>query len=63
MPSAPKENCPEMLRARYAELLRLRKYVEQLETLHNENAAPDPNVRSIDLVQKVPGAHLAIIYS
>ena len=35
MRSPLKEICVETLRARYAELLRLREYVERLEELHN----------------------------
>jgi hypothetical protein len=38
MLSPPNENCIEVLRARYAELLRLREYVERLENLHQEDA-------------------------
>ena len=37
MLSPPNENCIEVLRARYAELLRLREYVERLENLHKED--------------------------
>lgn len=38
MLSPPNENCIEVLRARYAELLRLREHVERLENLHKEDA-------------------------
>jgi len=38
MQSPQEEVCLEMLRARYAELLRLREYVERLENLRDEKA-------------------------
>ena len=38
MLSPPNENCIEVPRARYAELLRLREYVERLENLRKEDA-------------------------
>jgi hypothetical protein len=41
MRSTPSENTAEVLRARYAELLRLREQVEQLENLRKEKTTPD----------------------
>jgi hypothetical protein len=40
--SPQKEIRLEMLRARYAELLRLREYVERLENLHDKQTHPNP---------------------
>jgi len=47
MRSPQKEVCLEMLRARYAELLRLREYVERLENLRQEKAYLESTVYRI----------------
>jgi hypothetical protein len=39
MRSPPNENRAELLRAKYAELLRLREYVERLENLSKETSS------------------------
>ena len=41
MRSSPNESRSEVLRARYAELLRLREYVEQLKNLLEEKSASE----------------------
>ena len=48
MLSPPNENCIEVLRARYAELLRLREYVERLENLHQEDAPSDGMMEGVE---------------
>lgn len=41
MQSLSEEMCVETLRARYAELLRLREYVERLEKIHSAKSNSD----------------------
>ncbi len=52
MQSPHEEVCLEMLRARYAELLRLREYVERLENLRDEKATKRITADSIGKIEQ-----------
>ena len=58
MQSYLKEICVETLRAQYAELLRLRKYVERLEKLHSarsNSGASEDDIRGEKPSRRVVG--------
>lgn len=60
MRSSPNESRSEALRARYAELLQLREYVERLENLRDEKAASCARLMTVIAEQGSNTNHRAI---
>ena len=54
MQSPPDESRTDLLRARYAELLRLREHVETLENLRRQQPVPDRTIQRVNDCRKLP---------